>query len=426
MARVLRRIAAALLLAGLAAAAHAHPHGAAPVSPIAAGSGGAASASDLDLFADVRSWQDLDFYRLFFFTGGGGGAHSGAIRGGVAAALSPLYVAAFFNGDLFSGEGSVADKDNSAYQGTVDQSIRKTTWNDDLVLFVGSDRLGAFRFNLLFNTAEFIRQEENDGGFYERRDPFLTSLQWGRRFGGLGLAATAGVGWAGYESWTEAREIPAEEGGPAETVVATIAIQDYTTLGIKLEASYNSFAADYQISAGVGRSESVSGDPGGNSARHFDLGPVEHLANLYYSATAPVAEGMNLSLRPRLLLGFYHNDHEAAEGGAYERMRSFGFSPLLEAELGWQITEKVFVSMSLSLSVLTASFAETDSGSYWEITGLAVDGEESGGLDFRFAFAPSFILEAGIDGLFDFGASRYALDLAKLRGGFALVFKPGM
>jgi hypothetical protein len=47
-------------------------------------------------------------------------------------------------------------------------------------------------------------------------------------------------------------------------------------------------------------------------------------------------------------------------------------------------------------------------------------------LDFRFAFSPSFTLEAGIDGVFDFGGGKQALDLADLHGGFALIFKPGM
>jgi hypothetical protein len=411
--------------------AHPHPHGAAPVSPIAAGWGGAAGASDLDRFADVAAWQDLDFYRTFFFAGGDAGAHSGNIQGGVAAALSPLYVAAFFNGDLFSGEGGGADKNNPGYQGTANQTYGETAWNDDLVLFLGSDLLGGFRFNLQFNATELVSQTDKDGGFYDYRGPFLTSLQWGRRFGGLTTTLTAGVGWGGYESWSETELLPETEetGGTQETVMVSTSIQDFTTLGFKLEAAYGSFTADYQFSAGLGRSETVSGsrNPARNGTKEFDLGAVEHLINLYYSAELPIAEGMSLSLRPRLLLGFYRNDYEGISGGsAATKLNSFGFSPLLEAELGWQITRRIYAATSLSLSVLTMTFAQTDAAAYWEAEGLAVDSEASGNIDFRFAFSSSFILEAGIDGLFDFSGARYALDFANLRGGFALIFKPGM
>jgi hypothetical protein len=400
-----------LLLA--AAAAYPHPHGAAPVSPIAGGQGGGAGVSEIDLFTDVIYWQELDFYRLFFFSGGDMGSHSGSIQGGVAAALYPLYLAAFFNGDLFSGEGGEADSDNPAYQGTVNQSSGKTTWNNDLVLFLAGDLLGAFRFNLLFDAAEFTTQYDKDGGFYEYRPPFLTSLQWGRRFGDLDAAVTAGVGWGGRESWTD----------ETNAALVTTTIQEYTTFGFKLEAAYAPFEADYQLSIGLGRSETVTGrDP-----QEFAVGPVEHLVNLYYGVSVEVADGMSLYLRPRLLLGFYNNDHEAVSGGSvYEKLSSFGFSPMLEAELGWQITGKVFVSVSLSLSAFTASFAKTDSASYWEVTELTVDKEESGSLDFRFAFSRSFIMEAGIAGLFDLGGARYTLGLANLRGGFAFIFKPGM
>jgi hypothetical protein len=405
-------IAPALLLLA-AAAAYPHPHGAAPVSPIAGGKGGTAGASEIDLFTDVIYWQELDFYRLLFFSGGDMGAHSGSIQGGVAAALYPLYLAAFFNGDLFSGEGGAADGDNPAYQGTDDQVSGKTTWNNDLVLFLGNDLLGAFRFNLLFDAVEFSSRHDKDGGFYEYRPPFLTSLQWGRRFGDLDAAVTAGVGWGGCESWTD----------DTEAGLVTTTIQEYTTLGLKLEAGYDAFEADYQLSIGLGRSETVSG----GGTEEFAVGPVEHLVNLYYGASVEVADGMSLYLRPRLLLGFYSNDHEAVSGlSAYKNLSSFGFSPMLEAELGWQITEKIFASVSLSLSAFTASFAKTDSGSYWELTGLTVDKEESGSLDFRFAFSGSFILEAGVAGLLDMGGARYALDLSNLRGGFAFIFKPGM
>jgi hypothetical protein len=425
-AGALQFLAPALLLAAIAAAAHPHPHGAAPVSPIAGGQGGGGAASDLDLFTDVAAWQDLDFYRLFFFAGGGRGAHSGHIQGGMAAALYPLYVAAFFNGDLFSGSGGAADRDNPAWQGTANQTGSETVWNDDLVLFLGSDLLGAFRFNLLFDGMEFVSHTEKDGIFYDYRAPFLTSLQWGRRFGSFSAGITAGIGWGGYESWSETWETESADTA-AETGVATTTIQNYTTAGIKLEAAYGSFAADYQISLSLGREETLSGASSRNGAKRIDLGAVEHLANLYYNTAIPIAEGMSLSLRPRLLLGFYHNDYETAlEGGAYEKLRSFSFSPMLDAELGWQITEKLFFATYLSLSAFTANFARTDSGSYWEVAGLALDSDESGSLDFRFAFSKSFVLEAGIEGLFDFSGARYVLDFANLRGAFALIFKPGM
>jgi hypothetical protein len=370
---------------------------------------------------------------VFFFAGGRMGAHSGKIRGGMVAAIYPLYLAAFFNGDLFSGEGSAADRDNPAYQGTADQTLAETAWSDDLALFLGNDFLGGLRFNLLFNAAEFVSQTEKDGGAYDYRSPFLTSLQWGRRFGGLSAGITVGVGWGSHESLVEKRELeperPAE--GKTETAATTVTttLRDYSTAGIKLEAAYGSFAADYQLSAALGRRETVSweNDPAKNSAADIDIGSAEHLINLYYTATVPIDKGMTLSLRPRLLLGFYGNDHETLlESGGYESLRAFGFSPILDAEFGWRITEKVFVALSLSLSALTASFAGTGSGAYWEVEGLAVDSEESGGLDFRFAFSKSFVLEAGIGGLFGFGGARYALDLANLRGSFALVFKPGM
>jgi hypothetical protein len=416
--RILRGILPALLLVA-AGAAYPHPHGASPVSPIAGGPGGAAAASDIDLFTDVTAWQDLDFYRWFFFSGGALGAHSGTIQGGMAALLYPLYVAAFFNGDVFSGTGSAADQDNPTYQGTANQVYHETAWNDDLVLFIGSDFLGGFRFELLFDNTEFVSQDEKDGGFYEYRGPFLTSLQWGRRFGGLDAKVTTGVGWGGYESWTETQG----------TDVVSTTIQDYTMLGIKLEAAYGGFAADYQFSIGLGREETVSGasDPSLNSTTKFAVGSVEQMINLYYTAAIPVSDGIHLSLRPRLLLGFYHNDYErAASGNTYGKQSSFGFSPLLEAELGYQITRKIFVATSLSFNAFTASFAKTDAGAYWEIAGLTVDSAGSGDLAFRFAFSQSFTLEAGIDGLFDFSRARYALDFSNLHGGFTFIFKPGM
>ena len=424
LVRILRWMASVLLLFAAAGALYPHPHGASPVSPIPGGQGGA-SSSDLDLFADVTAWQDLDFYRLFFFAGGDTGLHPGKLQGGMATALYPLYLAVFFNGDLFSGSGSAADRDNPAYQGISDQRPSETVWNDQLVLFLANDALGGFRFTLLFDNMEFVSRKETNNEFYEYRAPFLTSLQWGKRFGGLDARATAGVGWGNHESWAETRETGGET---PETVLVTTAIQDYTMLGIKLEAAYGSFAADYQISVGIGRTETVSGspDPAENSDRRFDTGPVEHLANLYYTALLPVMDGMSLILHPRLLLGWYDNPRESAAGGGTESLRSFGFSPMLEAELGWQITPKIFAATSLSLSAFTLDVTRTDSASYWEATGLVVDSEASGSLEFRFAFSRSFTFEAGIGGVFDFSGARHTLDLDAVSGGFALIFKPGM
>ena len=420
-------LAIPVLLFFAAPSAQGHPHGASPVSPIPGGQGGGSSSSDLDLFADVTAWQDLNFYRLFFFAGGGLGALPGRMQGGMAAALYPLYLAAFFNGDLFSGSGSTADRNNPAYQGVADQRRSETVWNDQLVLFLGSDALGGLRFTLLFDNMEFVSRTETDAGFYDYRAPFLTSLQWGRRFGGLDARATLGAGWGNHESWSEERS-PGAEAETTETVLVTTVIRDYTMLGLKLEAAYGSFAADYQFSIGLGRTETVTGhpDPSGNSDRRYDTGSTEHLANLYYTALLPVMDGMNLTLRPRLLLGLYDNPYESVAGGGTEHLRSFGFSPLLEAGLGWQPHPKIYVSTGLSLSALTMDFAATGSGSYWKAEGLMVDRDASGSLDFRFAFSPSFTLEAGIDGVFDFGGGRHALDLADLQGGFVLIFKPGM
>ena len=442
-ARAPRRLEPAVLLFVIpvllffaAPPARGHPHGASPVSPIPGGQGGALS-SDLDIFADVTAWQDLDFYRLFFFAGGDTGLLTNRLQGGMAAALYPLYLAVFFNGDLFSGSGSAADRDNPAYQGVSDQRRSKTVWNDHLVLFLGNDLLGGFRFTLLFDNLEVVSNAETNNEFYEYRAPFLTSLQWGRRFGGLDARVTAGAGWGGHESWSEERVLntgkePPDSGTdgttePPQTALITTAIQDYTMLGLKLEAAYHSFAADYQFSIGLGRAETVSGhsDPAENSDRRFDTGSTEHLVNLYYTALLPVMDGMTLTLRPRLLLGFYDNPREAATGGGTEHLGSFGFSPMLEADLGWQITPKLFAGTSLSLSLFSMDFNTKDSGSSWAAEGLVVDRDASGSLDFRFAFSPSFTLEAGIDGVFDYSGARHSLDLANVQGSFALVFKPG-
>ena len=366
--------------------------------------GGAGFVLDgaIDGFVDVTGYRNLAFDRSFFFAGGGGGLESAAFRGGWAGRFGGNYLGLYFSGDVFYGRGSKTNADDAA--DVVNKSYDEVAANDNLIALFGSDLLGGFRFDLRFDQALFTSLETQAGGARKTAAPFVTTLQWGRAWGSFISKAGVGASWGGYGTEDEF---------------------DYPRLAFRLEAAYGSFAADYQFSLAFDSDVAVDGE---DLARKNG---ADHLANLSWTARTSLTETLALTARPRLQFDLYACENTAEGSGRtvrYGELFYFGFAPILEAALQWQIAPALSLVTGARFTLLRLETKTREKGDAWTAdTGSAWNAAwaEATGGTIALAWSPSehFSLEAGIDGLFDFNESGYTANLTNLTGGFALIFR---
>jgi hypothetical protein len=373
------------------------------------GETGFLTRSAIDDFVDVAGWQDMDFDKGFFFVGGGGGSASAAFRGGGALRIGGNYLGLYFSGDVFSGRGSAADKDSPSFAEAVNQSYDEVVVNDNFIALFGNALLGGLRFDLRFDQAKFTSLTAKNGDEESSAAPFVTTLQWGRRFGAFVPRLSAGVSWGGRNTDSET---------------------DHPKLALKAEAAYGAFAADYHLSVAFDKTATVPGEEGATQKVTLD-GGVDHLANFYFIVQTHLTETLALSARPGLEFEFYgcENKAESSAGTAHNgELSYFAFAPSLEAALRWRIAPNIGVATGVRFDLLRLESKTRkkgddwtdDTGDSWSVAGLTATG---GSLAFEFSPSEHFTLEAGVDGLFDFAASEYKADLTKLSGGFACVFR---
>ena len=350
--------------------------------------------SGIDDFVDVAGWRDAAFARSFFFAGGAGGLESAAFRCGWAGRPGGNYLGVYFSGDVLRGRGSETDTDSPGFEEALNQAYNELVANDNLIVLFGNEALGGLRFEARFDQTTFTSLTPKSGGAETSATPFETTLQWGRQFGNLSPRASAGISWGGRGTEDEF---------------------DYPRLAFKLEAAYGSFAADYQLSTALDRGA-------GN-------GGTDHLTNLYWTARTALTETLTLTARPQLQFDLYGCGNTASPGGAAQGGEAFyfGFSPMLEAALQWQITPRInaatgvrFAFLRLESKTRGKGDAWTgDTGSAWNVAGVAAEG---GGIAFALSPSEHFTLEAGVSGLFNFNESEYRADITNLTGSFACVF----
>jgi hypothetical protein len=352
------------------------------------------AAAAIDNFVDVTGWQNMDFDKTFFFAGGGGGDLSASFRGGGAGRVGAAYLGVYFSGDLFSGRGNAADKDHPTFAEAVNQSYNEVVMNGNFIVLFGNELPDGLRFDLCFDRATFTSLEIKDGNTESSATPFVTTLQWGRQFGGFAPKLSAGISWGGHGTDKEF---------------------DHPKLAFKAEAAYGNFGAEYQLSLAF------------DDARG---GGADHRGSLCWTARTALAETLALEARPQLYCDMYACENTAESSG--ETIRNgelfyFSFAPALEAALQWQITPKILLATGVRFDLLRLESKTRgkgdawtgDSGSSWSVAGAAATG---GSLAFALSPSEHFTLEAGIDGIFDFTASEYKTDLTKLSGSFALIF----
>jgi hypothetical protein len=372
------------------------------------GEAGFLTLSAIDDFIDVAGWQNMDFDKSFFFAGGSGGSASAAFRAGGARRIGANYLGVYFSGDVFSGRGSAADTNSDSSTEAANQSYSEAVVNDNLVLLFGNELLGGLRFDLRFDQAKFTSLMTKDGGSEDSSAPFVTTLQWGRRFGAFTPRFSAGVSWGGH-------------GTDSDT--------DHPKLALKAEAVYRAFGADYQLSVAFDKTTSLV-EEGATQELTRD-GGVDHLIHLYYTTQTSLTETLTLSARPQLEFEFYGCENKAESSAG--RIRNgelfyFAFAPRLEAALRWQITPGIAMATGVRFALLRLESKTRgkgdvwtdDTGSSWHITGAAASG---GSLAIELSPSEHFTLEAGIDSIFDFNASNYKADLTKLSGSFACIFR---
>ncbi|GHV81370.1 hypothetical protein AGMMS49944_31610 [Spirochaetia bacterium] len=212
---------------------------------------------------------------------------------------------------------------------------------------------------------------------------------------------SVGMSWGGYGTEdTNAEDPDAEDGASTEDGVPSF---NNTKLGIKLEAAYGRFAADYQLSIGLDE-KPYSG--------------IDNLLNLYWTAQLSVMEKLTLKARPQLQFDIF--------GG--ERMFYFGFAPILEAALHYQITPKIGVVTGVRFDILRVETKKRekgdawtdDTGSSWQVTPAGAVG---GNVAFELSPSEHFTLELGIGGFFDFNESEYKVDFTTITGCLACIFR---
>jgi hypothetical protein len=358
----------------------------------------------IDDFVDVSGWRNVAFDRNFFFLGGSGGSLSASLRGGWAGRPGGRYLGVYFSGTVFSGRGIAADRDSPVFQEAVSQSYDEFAVNDNLIVLFGDESLGGLRFDLRFDQAEFSSLTAKDGNVETTATPFVTTLQWGRAFGGFTPKVSAGVSWGGHGTDDEF---------------------DHTKLAVKFEAAYGNFGADYQLSIAFDKTVTVSGQ----DARRD--GGVDNLVNLYWTARASLTETLTLTARPRLQFDIYGCENRTSgPGGTVNNgeLSYFAVAPILEAALRYRISPKIGVLTGVRFNLLRLE-AKTrkkgdawtdDTGSSWSVSHAAAEG---GGVAFELCPSEHFTLEAGIGGIFDFNESGYGLDITNISGGFACIFR---
>jgi hypothetical protein len=348
----------------------------------------------IDNFVDVTGWQNMDFDKTFFFAGGGGGNLSASFRGGAAGRIGASYLGLYFSGDVFSGRGNTADKDNPNFAEAVNQSYNEVVMNDTFIVFFGNELPGGFRFDLCFDRTTFTSLETKSGDTESSATPFVTTLQWGRQFGAFAPKLSAGVSWGGHGTDREF---------------------DHTKLALKVEAAYGPFAADYQLSVAL------------DDTRN---GGMDHRGSVSWTARTALTETIALEARPQLYCDIYACENKTDSSG--ETIRNgelfyFSFAPALEAALHWQIAPRILVATGVRFDLLRVEAKSRgkgdawsdDAGSSWSVTGATATG---GSLAFALSPSEHFTLEAGIDGILNFTASEYTANLTKLSGSFALIF----
>jgi hypothetical protein len=313
-------------------------------------------------------------------------------------------VGLYFSGDVLYGRGSRVNKDSPSFAEAANKSYDEVVVNDNLIVLFGNPLLGGLRFDVRFDQTKFTSLTAKNGDTETSATPFVTTLQWGRQFGGFTPKISMGISWAGRGTEDEF---------------------DYPRLAVKVEAAYGNFAADYQLSVAFDKTTTVDGeDRAGN-------GGVDNLVNLYWTARTALTEALELTVRPQLQFDIYGCDNTASGSGgtvSQGELFYFGFAPMLEAALRYRITPKIGVAAGVRLDLLRLELKTRGKGDEWtDDTGSSwsVAGTGAAGGDIAFELSPSehFTLEAGIDGLFDFNTSEYTANLTKLSGSFAFIFR---
>jgi hypothetical protein len=348
----------------------------------------------IDNFVDVTGWQNMDFDKSFFFAGGSGGNLSASFRGGAAGRIGSSYLGFYVSGDLFSGRGNTADKGHPSFAEAVNQSYNEVVMNGNFIVLFGNELPGGLRFDVCFDRATFTTLETKDGSTESTATPFVTTLQWGRQFGGFAPKLSAGISWGGHGTDKEF---------------------DNPKLAFKVEAAYGNFGAEYQLSLAF------------DDARG---GGTDHRGSLHWTARTALAGTLALEARLQLYCDLYTCKNTTDASG--ETIRNgelfyFSFAPALEAALQWQISPKILLATGVRFDLLCLESKTRgkgdawtgDAGSSWSATGSAATG---GSLAFSLSPSEHFTLEAGIDSIFNFNESEYKTDLTKLSGSFALIF----
>jgi hypothetical protein len=358
----------------------------------------------IDDFVDVIDWQNLTFDNSFLFAGGSGGSLSASFRGGGAGRIGGSYIGLYFSGDVLSGRGSAANENNDAFAEAANRSYGELVVNDNLIVLYGSELLGGLRFDLRFDQAKFTSLTDKSSNTETSASPFVMTLQWGRKFGNLSPKASVGVSWGGQGTEYE---------------------YDFPRLALKLEAAWGSLRADYQLSAAFDKTMEISGE---ELTRN---GGIDNLVNLYWTARTHLTETLLLQARPQLQFDIYGCENKAAgSGGTVNNgeLFYFAFAPILEAALHWRITPAIAAVTGLRFTLLRLESRTRrkgdawtdDTGENWSVTGATAAG---GGLAFELSPSEHFTLEAGIDSIFDFNESEYRVNITKLSGGFACIFR---
>ena len=359
---------------------------------------------DEDNFLDVTNWTGVEFEKLYFFLGGA--TLTRAFQGGLATKVGSNHLAFFFNGNLFSGNGTnngADDSKSSVIQGTA-------TWNDEFAVLFANEAIGGVRFDILFNNSVFTNKEngENTGGLKKdvTNDPVVTSLQWGKKIGALTPKVTLGFQWPKYtlqephtgdktEKWEDA------------------------ILSLKAEAAYGSISGDYQLSLNFGTTTKSTIDI-------TTTGYYSNTLNLYYGLTANVGEKLQFKVRPQLQFRLSGAENKAVvdDKSSYYGAPTtwFSFSPIVETGVKFQATERLSLFTGVKATVLTVtskseavhngdlSAEVKDTPSEWRVVGFGLSNfQNTNALEFaaNFVFNPlisvnfSFttsLLEIGIPG----------------------------
>jgi hypothetical protein len=370
--------------------------------------------SDADYFIDVVDWTRVSYDNFFLYLSGGVDVVGSGVEGGFATKIAGNHLGVYFNGNFFDGDGG----------------SNGLTWQDSIAVLFANKDMGGIRFDLIFDSKSRFANSDENGEKRSISGPFTTSLQWGKKFGDFTPKASIGFKWPGYTMQEKENN----------TIGEKAEMWENAQLGVKLEAAYKDFSADYTLTADFGKT--IKGSTSKKDYEYTENGFIDNQLNVYYSLTGKFGDKLEIKFRPQVRFELFAADHKYTEKYAASNTdnytenpdSAFRFTPIAEAGAKYALNEKwnIYTGLKVNILKFTTQWNESfkdETGSEIEgftkfgVDGLSVDNSSNASIGFQFIPSKNFSLEFGLNSLITGAYSNWKFDPSNIGGKLAVVLR---